>query len=778
VTKYAIGQEVVREEDERLLKGKGRYVDDFALPQMAHSIVLRSPHAHADILSTDATAARAMPGVLCVLTGKEFKERGMGVMRPLHPRKKSDGSPAFVTPQPFLADGRVRYVGDPVAFVVAETLNQAKDAAEAIAVEYAPLPVVTTAADALAPGAPAIWPDNPGNEAFDHQVGDAAGVDAALKSAAHVVRYEVVLNRVTANSMEPRGCIAEYDEIDRRYTIRVTVQAAHNFRAALAELILKVPQSKVRVICDNMGGGFGMKGGFYPEYALSLWAAEITGRPVKWIGTRTEALLCDEQGRGAVADAELGLDADGKILALRIHARTAIGAYFTSDRNCNTTISGLGCLASTYTTPLIHARVTGVMTNTMMISQYRGGGRPEPMYMTETIIERAADQLGIDPLELRRRNTIGPEAMPYKTPMGQTYDCGNFLKNIEDCEALADYANVERRRAEARQRGKLLGVGVSNPVALAGGTAGGYEHAEVRFDPSGAVTLITGSMDHGQGHGTTFKQVLCDRLGIDAERVRYVYGDTDQVSIGFGTFGSRSAALGGSSVLSAADKIVERGRLIAAHQMEAAPEDVEFSDGKFTIAGTDRSMDLIEVAKSSFKQTSIPAGMDPGFDEQANLNLAVGGTFPNGSHICEVEIDEETGAVELTRYVAVDDVGVVLNPLLFHGQIMGGIAQGAGQAFLEHIAYSPEDGQHLSATFMDYCMPRADNFPLIKLDNNVVVTQNNPLGVKGAGEGGTVGALPAVMNAVNDALTHIGAPWVTMPATSEKTWQAISAAKS
>jgi carbon-monoxide dehydrogenase large subunit len=569
--------------------------------------------------------------------------------------------------------------------------------------------------------------------------------------------------------------MAQYDPIDDRYTIRCTVQGVHNTRTALADLVLKVPHNKVRVICDNMGGGFGMKGGCYPEYGLALWASEVVERPVKWVATRSEGLQTDEQGRGSVYDAELGLDKDGRFVGLRVKVVSSMGAYFTTDRCCNAAISGLPCLVSTYRTPALHAQVTGVLTNTMMIAQYRGGGRPEPMYVIEVMVNRAARELGMDPLELRRINTIPADALPYKTPMNQTYDCGDFLKNLADCRQLADYDGVTARRTGAKKRGKLLGIGVANPIAMAG--SNGYEHAEVRFDGSGTVTLITGSMDHGQGHGTTFKQILSEKLGIDAEQIRYTYGDTDLVASGGGTYGSRSAALGGSAVKIAADRIIERGKSLAAHLLEAAREDIVFSNGRFSVAGTDLSVGFSDVAKAAFKRESLPTGMEPGFHERANFAVDLAGTFPNGAHICEVEIDEETGQVELTRYTAVDDVGVVLNPLLFHGQIYGGIVQGAGQALMEDIVYDEDSGQLVSGSFMDYCMPRADDFCPIKLDNNVVPTKTNPLGVKGAGEGGTIGALPAVMNAINDALHSIGAPSVEMPATREKTWRAIRAGR-
>jgi len=772
---YAIGQAVPREEDLRLLKGAGRYVDDITAPNEARGLVLRSPHAAARIARIDVSRAAAVPGVLCVLTGEDLRKRGLGTLMPAVPRKRRNGAPAFVCPQPILARERVRYVGDPVAFIVAETLNAAKDAAELIAIDYQVLPAVTGAEAALAPGAPAVWDDNPGNEAFCHEVGDKAAVDAAIAKADHVVRHRTVVNRVTANTMEPRGCLGRYDAEDGRYTIRCTVQSGHGTRAALAEQIFKLPHDRFRVVCDNMGGGFGMKGGCYPEYALSLWASEVTGRPVRWIAERSEGLLSDEQSRGSVVDTELALDKDGRFLALRMRSMAAIGGYFSSERIAIPLTVALGCLVNTYTLPAVHAQVIAVLTNTMTIAPYRGGGRPEPIYVIETIVDKAAHVLGLDPAELRRRNTVPASAMPYTTSMRQTYDCGDFPKNLTDCLALADYAGADARRAEAKKRGRILGVGVATAVAATGGRD--YEHAEIRFDPSGAVVLITGSMDHGQGHGTTFKQVLSDKLGIDADLIRYEYGDTDLVTQGIGTFGSRSAMLAGSAVVVAADKLIDKGRKIAAHMMEAAVGDIAFERGRFTIAGTDRAVGIGEVGKHSFHWGQLPNDVEVGFTERANYGPANAATFPSGAHLCEVEIDAETGQLAMTRYCAVDDVGRVLNPLLCEGQIQGGIVQGASQAMMEDINYDRATGQLLTGSFQDYCMPRAGDFCDFELAGNSIPTPKNPLGVKGVGEAGTIGALPAVMNAVNDALARIGAPYIEMPATAEKLWRAIQAAK-
>jgi carbon-monoxide dehydrogenase large subunit len=769
---YGIGQAVLREEDPRLLKGKGRFADDFVPAGQVRGFVLRSPHAHAVIRTIDATAARAAPGVLAVLTHEELKARGLGAQRPTQERRKSDGSPAFVTPLPLLAGDRVRFVGQPVAFVVAETLAQAKDAAELIEVDYDPLPAVVTVDQAAAEGAQPVWDDNPGNEAFFHEVGDPAATEAAFAKAAHVVTHRIVINRVTTNSMEPRGCIGEYDPVDDQYTIRCTVQSVHRIRGILAGAYFKKPQTHFRVICDNMGGGFGMKGGCYPEYALSVWAAEVTGRPVKWISERGEALQSDEQARDSVVEAELALDGDGHFLALRTLSKSAMGAYNTSDRNVMPTIVAIGCLANTYRTPAIHARVMGIFTNTMTIAFYRGGGRPEPLFTIERMVDKAAHELGIDAYELRRRNTIPADSMPYRTPLGQTYDCGDFLKNMEIAHKAADYDGAGARREAARRRGKILGVGVANVCEPAAGRD--FEHAQVRFDPSGSVTILAGAMDHGQGHGTTFKQVLSTRLGIDADLIRYRYGDTDAVSMGIGTFGSRTAVLCGGAIAVAADRIIEKGKRLTAHFLEAADTDLVFENGRFEVAGTDRGMDITEVARRSFARDQLPAGMEPGLNEHADYGTAP--AWPNGTHICEVEVDAETGTVRLTRYVAVDDVGTVLNPMLVEGQVIGGIVQGAGQALMEDLVYDPDSGQLVTGSFTDYCMPRADNFCAFELHENPVPTATNPLGVKGAGETGTCGALPAVMSAVNDALHSVGAPEIEMPASPEKVWRALSQA--
>jgi aerobic carbon-monoxide dehydrogenase large subunit len=765
---FGIGQPVPREEDPYLLRGAGRYVDDVRLLDLARGVFVRSPHPHARIRSIDIEAAKTAPGVLLVLTGESPEVTALGLQIPRMPRKRRDGSAGFIAAQPHLARGAVRYIGEPVAFIVAETINQAKDAAELIEVDYESLPAVVSTAAAVETGAPKIWDTCPDNVAFFHEVGNKAAVEAAFAKADHVVRHRMVINRITANSMEPRGSMAQYDTREDRYIVRCTLQAPHRSRAIFAQL-LKVPETRVRVICENVGGGFGMKGSLGSEYVLTALAARLTGRPVKWVAERSEGLLTDEQARDNVTEAELALDKDGKFLAMRTKTLANIGAYHTSDRAAGPPLSNLGSLAGTYTTPVLYAEVQGVMTHTMLTGHYRGAGRPEASYIIETMVDLAARQLGIDPVEIRRRNTIAPITTPYKTGLVFTFDSGNFGKNLADGVALADYAGFRARREESRKRGKLRGIGVTNTIEATAGDM--LEHAEVRFDPTGTLTLLMGTHDHGQGHGTTFKQVLSDKLGIDPDKIRFRNGDTDEVLTGTGTFGSRSAACGGSAIVIAAEKVISRGKKIAAHLLEAAEADLAFEAGKYIVTGTDKSIGLIDAAKASFLPGRLPRGMEQGLFETGTYD---GGapTYPNGCHICEVEIDEATGTVELVRYVAVDDCGRVINPLLLEGQMHGGIAQGVGQALMEDMTYDAE-GQVMAGSFMDYAMPRADNFCAIEMESNEVPCKTNPLGVKGGGEAGTVGGLAAVMNAINDALAQIGAPYVQMPCTPEKVWRAL-----
>jgi aerobic carbon-monoxide dehydrogenase large subunit len=768
---FALGQAVPRFEDPRLLKGGGRYVDDMVLPRMAYGYVLRSPYAHARIRAIDAAAARAAPGVLAVLTGADWEMSGWGDLPVPAGLRLGDGSPAFRPHFPALVRDRVRWVGDYVAFVVALTRHQAEDAAELISVDYEPLPAIVSTAGATEPGAALVWDAAPGNVAFFHTDGDAAKTEAAIVAAAHVVRRRLTVNRVTAAAMEPRGAIGDYNPAAGHYTLYTTLQRVHSYRAELASSIIKVPESHVRVVAGDIGGSFGMKSAIYNEVPLVLLASKLTGRPVKWTSTRSEAFLGDAQARDNVSDAELALDADGRFLGLRVRTIAAVGAY--PQTGSNAFVANLGTLAGVYRTPAVRAEVTAVYTNTNPVRPYRGNGRPDFAYVIERMVDYAADELGIDPIELRRRNLIPPEAMPFKSGLTFTYDCGEFEKTLDMALRLADAEGFERRRAEARGRGRLRGIGVANTIERA--AAGGFEAAEIRFDRSGTVSLVSGSVTQGQGHETVYKQLLCDRLGIDPSVVSYIQGDTDKVANGEGTGGSRSAALGGSAVYLATEKIVKKASVIAAHLLGADADDVKFEDGLFTAPRVNRALGIAEVAAESFNPANLPDGVEPGLIESAAF-AAKQQNFPNGTHVCEVEVDPDTGTVEILRYSVVDDVGTVMNPLLLEGQICGGIVQGVGQLLMEDIRFDPETGQMLTGSFMDYAMPRASDLCAFSLDDHPVPTKTNPLGVKGAGEAGAVGAMPAVANALVDALSPLGIRHIEMPATPERLWRAIRAA--
>ena len=769
---FALGQPVPRFEDPRLLRGGGRYVDDMVLPHMAFGHVLRSSHAHARIRSIDTSTAKAAPGVLAVLTGADWEASGWGDLPTASGNRRRDGSPAYRPRYPALVKDRVRWVGDYVAFVIAATRDQAADAAELIAVDYDPLPAVVSTAEALEPDAPRVWDDSPDNASFTYLEGDKAAADAAFARAAQVVRHKFVINRVTAATMEPRGCIGDYNAAADHYTIYTTLQRTHGYRSELAQQILKVPESKVRVVAGDIGGSFGMKSAIYNEVALVLFASKLIGRPVKWTSTRSEAFLADAQARDNVTEAELALDRDGHFLGLRVNTTAAVGAY--PQAGSNAFVNNLGTLAGVYRTPAVYADVTAVYTNTNPMRAYRGNGRPEAGYVIERMVDLAAEELGIDRIELRRRNMLPPEEMPFKSGLTFTYDCGEFEKGLEMALELADFAGFEHRRAEARGRGKLRGFGISNTIERA--AAGGFEAAEIRFDRGGTVTLLSGSITQGQGHETVYKQLLCDRLGIHPDQVHYVQGDTDKVAIGEGTGGSRTAALGGSAVHLATERIVTKARVIAAAMLGGDPDEVRFEDGLFSAPRSNRTLTIGEIAKESLDSRNLPEGMDLGLIAGATFSCKEQ-NFPNGCHICELEIDAETGEVEILRYSVVDDVGTVLNPLLLEGQICGGIAQGVGQVLMEDIRFDPASGQLLTGSFMDYAMPRASDLSAIHCDSNPVPTNTNPLGVKGAGEAGNVGALPAVANALVDALSPFGIRHIQMPATPERLWRAIREAR-
>src|SRR5438105_840954 len=768
---FALGQPVPRFEDPRLLRGGGRYVDDFVLPRMVFGHVLRSPHAHARIRAIDTRAAKQMPGVLAVLTGADWQASGWGDLPAAGGMKRPGGQASYKPRFPALVTDRVRWVGDYVAFVVAETKHQAADAAELIEVDYQPLPSVVSNEGALAAGAPRVWDDCADNLCFVHEVGDKSAVEAAFAAADHIVKRRFVINRVTAAAMEPRGALADYNPAEDRYTIYTVLQRTHAYRAELAQII-HVPESRIRVVAGDVGGSFGMKSAVYNEVALCLLASRLIGRPVKWTSTRSEAFLSDAQARDHVTEAELALDRDGHFLGFRVKTIAAVGAY--AQAGSNMFVMNLGTLAGVYRTPAIHAEVTAVFSHTNPMRPYRGNGRPEFGYTIERMVDEAAAETGLDPVELRRRNLIPPEAMPFKTGLIFTYDCGEFAKTLDKALELADVAGFGQRRALSRAHGKLRGIGLSNTIERA--AAGGFEAAELRFDRGGTVTLLSGSITQGMGHETIYKQLVCDRLGLHPDQVHYVQGDTEKVAIGEGSGGSRTATLGGSAVYLATEKIVAKAKAIAAHLLEAAEADIDFADGVFKIAGTDRAVSLADIADAAWNPPSLPDGMEPGLVASAAYS-AKQQNFPNGTHVCELEIDPETGRVEMLNYSVVDDVGTVLNPLLLEGQIRGGIAQGAGQVLLEDIHFDPASGQLVTGSFMDYAMPRADDLSDIHCQSSPVPTGTNPLGVKGAGEAGAVGAMPAVGNALIDALKPLGIRDLPMPATPERLWRAIRAAE-
>ena len=767
---YAIGQPVSRFEDPRLLRGGGRYVDDLVLPGMAIGHVLRSPHPHARIRALDVAAARAAPGVLGVFTHADWAASGFGDLPTAEGRRRRDGSPMYRPAFPAVVADRVRYVGDPVAFVVAETGAQAQDAAELIAVDYEPLPAVTATAEAASPGAPLVWDDCERNICFVHTEGDKAATDAAFARAAHVVGRRFDISRVTAATMETRGSVGVYDAAADRYTIYTTLQRALNFREELAAS-MGVPESKLRVVAGDIGGSFGMKSGVFNEVGLVLMAAKALGRPVKWVSTRSESFICDAHGRDNVTDAELALDADGMFLGMRVRTIANVGSY-TQPGSETGAISNLGTLAGVYTTPAIDVDVTAVFSNTNPMRPFRGNGRPEAAYVVERLVDMAADTLGMDPADLRARNMIPASALPYQTALSFNIDSGDFPGVLQQSLDMADYAGFETRRSEARARGKLRGIGLSTTIEKA--AAPGYEGAEVRFDRSGSITLICGAVTQGQGHETVFKQIVADALGISPDEIVYLQGDTDQVFFGEGTGGSRTSALGGSAVTLATAKVADKAAKIAAHMLGVRA--VELNEGVFTSRETNRSLTMKEVARAAVHPKNVPEGLELGL----NANAAYHTTrqnYPNGSHIIEVEIDEETGEVSLESYVVVDDVGTVLNPLLLKGQIVGGVAQGVGQMLMEQICFDPQSGQILTGSLMDYPMPRAALFPHIEVTSRPAPTATNILGVKGAGEAGCVGALPALANALVDALSHLGVDHVEMPATPERLWRVIADAK-
>ncbi len=766
--RFGIGQPVTRKEDARFLTGRGRYVADIDFVRQAHAVLVFSPHAHARIRSIDKSAAETAPGVLAVLSGEDWAADGLGELEPETMPEDMGGPAGFRTKRPPLARDRVRYVGERVAVVIAGTEALARDAAELIAVDYETLPAVVRAEDAMRSGAPLVHDGAANNTSFTMQLGNAAAVEAGFTRAHHVTRLSLYNNRLTAVTMEPRGCIADYDPGTRRWTLYSSTQNVHGVRQILAHQILHVPESRIRVVARDVGGGFGMKGNVYPEEAIVLWAAQRTGRPVKWIPTRSEALLGDNQGRDQNVIAELALDADGRFLALRWTGAHNAGAYIEG-AGIVMIVFSLKLASTVYNIPAVAVTSSLVFTNTAPLVPYRGAGRPEAVYIMERLVDRAAREMQIDPAELRRKNLIRPDAYPYETRTGWIYDTGNYAAALAKCQALADWDGYAARRARSEAIGKLRGRSITYYVDNTGVF---NERMELRFDPTGGLTIVAGTLSHGQGHETSYAQMAADWLGVPLEKIDLLQADTDEVAIGRGTYASRSMMIGGSALRAAADEVIERGKRFAAHFMEADAADIAFADGAFTIAGTDRSMPIEQVAQMSFIPVGLPSELGVGLQGAGGFSPSQP-TFPNGCHICEVEIERETGAAALDRYTVVDDIGTVINPLLARGQIHGGVAQGAGQALSEDIVYDPESGQLLTGSLMDYGIPRADTLPRVTVDFSPVPSPTNPLGAKGVGEGGTVAATPTVMNAILDALAPLGVTDLPMPATPERIWRAM-----
>ena len=755
--KYGVGQSVSRFEDPRLLRGEGRFINDLALPGMLHLAYVRSPHGRARIRGIDAAQALAAPGALGVFTIEDLERDGLGTTAPTLKRSRPDGKPGFWRPHPGLAKGLVRHVGDPVAIVAAQTLAQAKDAAELVAVDYEARPVTEP-----------VWEECPDNVSSLFEVGNRAAADAAFAAAAHVVTRRYTVSRVHAQFLEPRGALGDWDPGAGRYTLHCDVQYPHRVREVLAG-VLKVPENSIRVVSQDVGGAFGAKGWAHLEHRHVLWLARKLGRPVKWTCDRSESILADEHARDVATEISLAFDADHRILALRAKNESALGAYVSNDRNIFPSFANLGSLAGMYVIPAAHVAVTGVFSHTHALAPYRGNGRPEAIYALERLLDDAARELGIDRIELRRKNFI--RSFPYKTAITFTYDCGDFEKGLDKALLMSKWSDFPSRREISRRKNRLRGIGLANAIERA--AAPGMEYAEIRFEPTGTATLMVGTKSQGQGHETMYRQVAATRLGLAQEDLRVIEGDTDAVAFGAGSFGSRSAAIGSTALWLAADKVIAKGKRIAAHLLEAADADIAFEKGRFSIAGTDRGVSIKEVARAAFAFATLPRGIEPGLFESATFS-PVQETFPNGTHVCEVEVDPQTGVVELLNYVVVDDVGTEINPLTLAGQVVGGIVQGLGQILMERIVYDSE-GQLLTGSFMDYAMPRANDLCNFEVGHNAVPTKLNPLGAKGAGEAGTVGALAAAMNAIVDAL---GTEAIEMPTTPERVWRALRNASS
>lgn len=778
-----IGTSLKRKEDARFLTGRGTYTDDIVKPGQTHAVFVRSPHAHARLKGVNIAAALKAPGVVAIFTGADLAADKVGILPAGWLIHSKDGTPMVEPGHPALVADKVRHVGDQVAVVVAETKDQAREAAALVEVDYEPLPAAVTVTQAVAPGAPLVHDQAKANTCYDWHLGDKAATDAAFQKAHKVVSLDLVNNRLIPNAMEPRAAIGEFDRVTGDLTLTTTSQNPHLIRLLLAAFTLGVPEHKLRVVAPDVGGGFGSKIFHYAEDFTVLWAARKIGRPVKWTSTRSEAFMSDAHGRDHVTHCELALDEQGRFLGLRERTLANMGAYLSQFAPSVPTYLHATLLAGCYTTPAIYAEVRAVFTNTVPVDAYRGAGRPEASYLVERLVDVAAREMGLDRVEIRRRNFIPRDKFPYQTPVALQYDSGDYVATLEAALKKADWAGFEKRRAEAKARGKLRGIGISTyveacgiapsaVVGALGGRVGLWESAHVRVHPTGSVTVFTGAHSHGQSHETTFAQLVAEKLGVAPEQVDVVHGDTAKSAFAMGTYGSRSLAVGGTAIVQAIDKIIAKGKKIAAHLLEAAEGDVEFRDGKFSVKGTDRAKAFGEVVLAAYIPHKYPAGLEPGLEESAVYDPK-NFTFPAGCHICEVEIDPDTGVTQVVSFTAVDDVGTVINPMIVEGQVHGGVAQGIGQALLEGALYD-EQGQLLSGSFLGYTMPRAGDLPSFKVGTEVTACTHNPLGVKGVGEVGAIGSPPAVIGAVCDA---IGARHIEMPATPERVWRAIREAK-
>ncbi len=780
-----IGASVRRKEDHRFLSGRGQYTDDLNRPGQTHAVMRRADRPHARLLRIDTAAALNAPGVIAVYTGADMAADGVGGVPCGWQIHNKDGSPMAEPPHPVLAIGKVRHVGDPVAVVIADTRQHAKNAAELLVIEYEDLPAIAAVRDAIAPGAPAVHDDIPGNVCFDWHIGDKAIVDAAFAQAAHIVKLDLTNNRLVPNAMEPRAAIGECDPSSGDYTLWTTSQNPHVIRLLMGAFVLHIPENKLRVVAPDVGGGFGSKIYHYAEEAIVTWAAGKLKRPVKWTCDRSEAFISDAHGRDHDSVAEMAVAADGKFLALRVATVCNMGAYLSTFAPAVPTYLHATLLAGVYTTPAIYAEVKAVFTHTVPVDAYRGAGRPEATYLLERLVDVIAHDTGIDRVELRRKNFIGRDQFPYQTPVALNYDSGDYQATLKAALAASDWDGFPARRAEAARRGKLRGIGMSTYVEACGiapsklvgqlgARAGLYEVANVRVHPTGSVSVFTGTHSHGQGHETTFAQLVCDQLGVPMDQIDIVHGDTNKIPFGMGTYGSRSLAVGGSAMVKAMDKVIAKGKKIAAHLMEASVEDIEFKDGHFSVTGTDKKKALAEISLAAYVPHNYPIEeLEPGLDETAFYDPK-NFTFPGGCHICEVEIDPDTGTTEVIAMTAVDDVGRVINPMIVEGQVHGGLAQGIGQALLENAVYD-KDAQLVSGSFMDYQMPRAHDFPQLYVATENTLCTHNPLGSKGVGEVGAIGSPPSVINAVVDALREYGVRHLDMPASPQKIWTIIQA---